>query len=125
MYAVVDIETTGGFSASHRITEVAVMIHDGVQVVQEYHSLVNPGRSIPGFITGLTGIDEETVKHAPAFSEIASELHEVLADKVFIAHNVNFYYSFIKEEFSRLGIEFNTLMFRTVMLSRLICIGFS
>lgn len=124
MYAVVDIETTGGFSASHRITEVAVMIHDGVQVVKEYHSLVNPGRSIPGFITGLTGIDEETVKHAPAFSEIASELHEVLADKVFIAHNVNFDYSFLKEEFRRVGMAFNRPKLCTVRLSRQILPGF-
>lgn len=124
MYAVVDIETTGGFSASHRITEVAVMVHDGVQIVEEYHSLVNPGRAIPGFITGLTGIDEETVKHAPAFSEIANELHAVLADKVFIAHNVNFDYSFLKEEFRRIGIVFNCPKLCTVRLSRQICPGF-
>src|SRR5690606_2909775 len=83
MYAVVDIETTGGFSSSHRITEVAVMVHDGDQVIEEYHSLVNPGRAIPGFITGLTGITEEMVRHAPAFSEIAKELHTLLVDKVF------------------------------------------
>lgn len=123
MYAVVDIETTGGFSASHRITEVAVMVHDGDQVVQEYHSLVNPGRAIPGFITGLTGIDNETVRHAPTFSEIATELHALLSDKVFVAHNVNFDYSFLKEEFRRVGIDFNRPKLCTVRLSRQICPG--
>ena len=123
MYAVVDIETTGGFSSSHRITEVAVMVHDGIEVVKEYHSLVNPGRSIPGFITGLTGIDEEMLKHAPAFSEIANELHALLADKVFVAHNVNFDYTFLREEFRRVGIDFNRPKLCTVRLSRQICPG--
>ena len=123
MYAVVDIETTGGFSASHRVTEVAVMIHDGVQIVKEYHSLVNPGRTIPGFITGLTGIDEEMVRNAPAFSEIASELFVLLADKVFVAHNVNFDYTFLKEEFRRAGIDFNRPKLCTVRLGRQICPG--
>jgi DNA polymerase-3 subunit epsilon len=123
MYAVVDIETTGGFSASHRVTEVAVMIHDGIQVIEEYHSLVNPGRTIPGFITGLTGINEEMVKRAPAFSEIADELHALLAGKVFVAHNVNFDYTFLKEEFRRVGMEFNRPKLCTVRLSRQICPG--
>jgi len=123
MYAVVDIETTGGFSSSHRITEVAVMVHDGDQVIEEYHSLVNPGRAIPGFITGLTGITEEMVRHAPAFSEIAKELHTLLVDKVFIAHNVNFDYTFLKEEFRRVGIELNCPKLCTVRLSRQICPG--
>jgi len=123
MYAVVDIETTGGFSAFHRITEVAVMVHDGDRVVEEYHSLVNPGRSIPGFITGLTGIDEEMVRHAPTFSAIATELHAILADKVFVAHNVNFDYTFLKEEFRRVGIDFNRPKLCTVRLSRQICPG--
>lgn len=123
MYAVVDIETTGGFSTSHRITEVAVMVHDGGQVVEEYHSLVNPGRTIPGFITGLTGIDEETIRHAPSFSEIAGDLHALLADKIFIAHNVNFDYTFLKEEFRRVGMEFNRPKLCTVRLSRQICPG--
>lgn len=123
MYAVVDIETTGGFSAAHRITEVAVMVHDGIQVIREYHSLVNPGRIIPGFITGLTGIDEEMVRNAPDFSEIAAELYAVLADKVFVAHNVNFDYSFLKEEFRRAGIDFNCPKLCTVRLARQICPG--
>lgn len=107
MYAIVDIETTGGISASHRITEVAVMVHDGYQIVEEYHTLINPDRAIPDFITGLTGINLEMVKDAPGFSEIAPALHTLLANKIFVAHNVNFDYAFLKEEFRRVGIEFN------------------
>lgn len=124
MYAVVDIETTGGFSASHRITEVAVMVHDGVRVVAEFHSLINPGRNIPGFITGLTGINENMVKHAPAFAEIAPKLYALLSDKVFVAHNVNFDYTFLKEEFRRVGLDFNRPKLCTVRMGRQICPGF-
>jgi DNA polymerase-3 subunit epsilon len=123
MYAVVDIETTGGYSVSHRITEVAVMVHDGGEIVKEYHSLVNPGRTIPGFITGLTGISDEMVRNAPTFLEIAFELHALLADKVFVAHNVNFDYSFLKEEFRRAGIDFNRPKLCTVKLGRQIYPG--
>ena len=52
MYAIVDIETTGGYAANHRITEIAIHYHDGMQVTDTYHTLINPGRSIPYYITG-------------------------------------------------------------------------
>ncbi len=123
MYAIVDIETTGGFSVPNRITEVAVVVHDGLQVVEEYRTLVNPGRTVPGFITGLTGISTEMVREAPGFDEIADELHALLKDKVFVAHNVTFDYSFIKAEFKRVGLEFNRPKLCTVRLSRQIFPG--
>jgi len=123
MYAIVDIETTGGLSASNRITEVAVMVHDGYRVIKEYHTLINPERSIPDFITGLTGISSGMLKEAPLFSEIAPLLYGLLADKIFVAHNVNFDYSFLKEEFSRAGFEFNRPKLCTVRLSRQIYPG--
>src|SRR5690554_4836283 len=118
MYAIVDIETTGGFSTLNRITELAVVVHDGLQVVEEYQTLVNPGRSVPGFITGLTGISTEMVEAAPYFDEIAEELHALLKDKIFVAHNVTFDYNFIKREFKRVGKEFNRPKLCTVRLSR-------
>ncbi|HLW18876.1 MAG TPA: exonuclease domain-containing protein [Cyclobacteriaceae bacterium] len=123
MYAIVDIETTGGLSAYNRITEVAVIVYDGYQVVEEYHSLVNPERPIPDFITGLTGINSKMLKEAPVFMEIAPRLYELLADKIFVAHNVNFDYSFLKEEFQRVGFNFNRPKLCTVRLSRQICPG--
>ncbi len=74
MYAIVDIETTGGHAAGHRITEIAIYHHDGFKITDHYRSLINPGRAIPHFITGLTGINYEMVKEAPSFEDIAKEV---------------------------------------------------
>ena len=96
LYAIVDIETTGGYAAAGGITEIAIIIHDGLKVVEKYESLVRPRYNIPSYIQTLTGITNDMVESAPAFEEIASKVYELLHDKVFIAHNVNFDYSFIK-----------------------------
>lgn len=106
VYTVVDIETTGGSANFHRITEIgAVKIQNG-KVIEEFQTLINPGRPIPGFITGITGITNDMVKDAPAFKDIAEKLFEFLKDTVFVAHNVRFDYGFIQKEFERLGIDF-------------------
>ena len=65
MYAIVDIETTGGYAANHRITEVAIYHHDGIQITDRFHTLINPERNIPYYITGLTGITTEMVLDRP------------------------------------------------------------
>lgn len=123
MYAIVDIETTGGLCTANRIMEVAVIVHDGHQTVEEYQTLINPCQAIPGFITGLTGISTEMVQDAPFFDEIASTLYRLLSDKVFVAHNVNFDYNFVREEFRRVGMEFNRPKLCTVRLGRQIFPG--
>ncbi len=123
MYAIVDIETTGGHAASHRITEIAIYHHDGVQITDHYRSLINPGRSIPHFITGLTGINYEMVKEAPAFEDIAKEVFGWLEGRVFVAHNAHFDYSFLKKEFEDVGIAWNAKKLCTVRLSRKIIPG--
>lgn len=123
MYAIVDIETTGGYAANHRITEVAVYLHDGISVVDTYHSLINPGREIPYYITGLTGITTEMVQHAPSFEEIAESLYNLLDGKVFVAHNAHFDYSFIKKEFEQVGYNWQARKLCTVRLSRKIIPG--
>jgi DNA polymerase-3 subunit epsilon len=123
MYAIVDIETTGGHAASHRITEIAIYHHDGIQITDHYRSLINPGRSIPHFITGLTGINYEMVKEAPAFQDIAREVLGWLDGRVFVAHNAHFDYSFLKKEFEDVGIVWNTKKLCTVRLSRKIIPG--
>jgi DNA polymerase-3 subunit epsilon len=123
VYAIVDIETTGGYAAHHRITEIAIYHHDGVSITDHYRSLINPGRSIPHFITGLTGIDYEMVKEAPAFADIAKEVHGWLDGRVFVAHNAHFDYSFLKKEFEDAGIAWNTKKLCTVRLSRKIIPG--
>jgi len=125
MYAIVDIETTGGYANNHRVTEIAIYHHDGMQITNHYHSLINPGRSIPYFITGLTGINYEMVKESPSFEEIASEVFEQLKDRVFVAHNAHFDYSFLKSEFEGAGINWNSKKLCTVRLSRKIIPGLS
>ena len=77
MYAVIDIETTGGSARHERITEIAVYIHDGSQVIEEYSTLVNPERNIPYFITSMTGITNEMVEDAPKFYEVAKKIVEL------------------------------------------------
>lgn len=123
MYAIIDIETTGGSPKYEKITEIAIVIHDGKRVVNEYTTLLNPEKSIPYHITSLTGISNEMVADAPKFYEIARRIVEMTDGHVFVAHNVNFDYRFIKEEFSRLGFDYKRSTLCTVKLSRKIIPG--
>ena len=123
MYAIVDIETTGGYAQNHRVTEIAIYHHDGISVTDHFKTLINPGRKIPQFITGLTGIDYELVKEAPAFQDVAKEIHRWLSDRVFVAHNAHFDYSFLKKEFEDAGINWTAKKLCTVRLSRKIIPG--
>jgi DNA polymerase-3 subunit epsilon len=123
MYAIVDIETTGGYAENHRVTEIAIYHHDGIQITDQFHTLINPGRRVPGFITGLTGITTEMVREAPAFEDIAKEIYSWLGDRVFVAHNAHFDYSFIKKEFEEVGIAWSPKKLCTVRLSRKIVPG--
>ncbi|CAN5361194.1 hypothetical protein BH11BAC1_BH11BAC1_15010 [soil metagenome] len=118
MYAIIDIETTGGTTKTGRITEIAILLHDGKKVVKKYHSLVNPHCSIPYYITQLTGITNEMVWDAPAFFEIAKEIIEFTEDAVFVAHNVRFDYGFVKAAFKSLGYDYERETLCTVRLSR-------
>lgn len=102
LYVVVDLETTGGMLPYHRITEIgAVKVRNG-EVIDEYQTLVNPGRSISREIQALTGITNEMVKTAPAFAEVADAFNEFSKDAIFVAHNVGFDYGFLQSEFERL-----------------------
>ncbi|HZX74260.1 MAG TPA: exonuclease domain-containing protein, partial [Cyclobacteriaceae bacterium] len=123
MYAIVDIETTGGYADNHRVTEVAIYHHDGIRITDYFHTLINPGRKIPYFITGLTGITSAMVEDAPAFEDVAQEIFERLKDRVFVAHNAHFDYSFLKKEFEEVGINWNSKKLCTVRLSRKIIPG--
>lgn len=123
MYAIVDIETTGGYAGNHRVTEIAVYHHDGIQITDHFQMLVNPERRVPEFITGLTGITNEMVREAPTFSEVAKEVHGWLKDRIFVAHNAHFDYSFLKKEFDDAGIQWSTKRLCTVRLGRKIIPG--
>ncbi|MGI4873839.1 MAG: exonuclease domain-containing protein [Janthinobacterium lividum] len=118
MYAIIDIETTGGQPAIDRITEIAIFVHDGQQVIDQYTTLLNPGRAIPPFITQLTGITNDMVADAPRFHEVARKVVEMTEGCVFVAHNVRFDYSFIKKEFADLGYNYSRKTLCTVRLSR-------
>jgi DNA polymerase III subunit epsilon len=123
MYAIVDIETTGGYAANHRITELAIYHHDGIRITDTFHTLLNPGRKIPYFITGLTGITSQMVEEAPAFEDMAEEILSWLKDRVFVAHNAHFDYSFLKKEFESVGVNWQTKKLCTVRLGRKIIPG--
>jgi DNA polymerase-3 subunit epsilon len=123
MYAIVDIETTGGYADNHRITEIAIYHHDGMQITEVFHTLINPGRNIPYYITGLTGITTEMVLSAPDFKTIAPDIFSRLEGKVFVAHNAHFDYSFLKKEFEQAGLAWQAKKLCTVRLSRKIIPG--
>jgi DNA polymerase-3 subunit epsilon len=118
MYAIVDIETTGGSSQFEKITEIAIYQHDGKKITEEFISLVNPERNIPYFITNLTGITNEMVECAPRFFEIARKIIEMTEGRTFVAHNARFDYSFIRQEYKSLGFNFKRSILDTVALSR-------
>lgn len=118
MYAIIDIETTGGSARLEKITEIAIYLHDGTQITGEFVSLVNPERNIPYFITNLTGITNEMVEDAPRFFEIAKQIVELTEGRTFVAHNARFDYSFMREEFKSLGFNFRRNLLDTVTLSR-------
>lgn len=105
-YVVVDIETTGAWSSGDRITEIGAVKIRNHQIVEEFHSLINPQRSIPAKIVQLTGITNETVRDAPVFAEIADSFMHFMGDGIFVAHNVNFDYGFLSYKYERLERRF-------------------
>lgn len=117
-YAIVDIETTGGNAFGSRITEIAIFIHNGKEVIESFETLVNPEMEIPPPIFSLTGINNEMVKDAPTFEEIAEHIFYLLDNRVFVAHNVNFDYSFIHHQLAACGLTWNANKLCTVRLSR-------
>jgi DNA polymerase III subunit epsilon len=118
IYAIIDIETTGGKADSDKITEIAIMLHDGSKVIDTFETLVNPERSIPYYITQVTGITDNMVADAPKFYEVAKQIVKMTEGAIFVAHNVRFDYSFIQEEFKRLGFTYVRKQLCTVRLSR-------
>jgi DNA polymerase III subunit epsilon len=125
MYTIIDIETTGGSPVSEKITEIAVYKYDGEKITDEYCTLINPERKIPYYITSLTGISNAMVADAPKFYEIAKNIVELTENCIFVAHNVSFDYQFIRNEFKRLGYNYEREKLCTVQLSRRLIPGLS
>lgn len=124
MYAIVDIETTGGYADRNRICEIAIILHDGEKVVKEYQSLINPERAIPIGVQAIHGISDAMVEDAPKFFEEAKTIYELLKDNIFVAHSVNFDYSFVQKAFAELGFPLQLKKLCTVRLSRKIFPGY-
>jgi DNA polymerase-3 subunit epsilon len=123
MYAVVDLETTGSHPSHDNIIEIAVYLHNGESVTDQFCSLLNPGHPIPPFISKLTGITNEMVARAPSFSEIAQEISEFLSGRIFVAHNVQFDHSFLKQSLLRHGHDLECEMLCTIKAGRALVPG--
>lgn len=117
-YAIVDIETTGGHASACGITDIAIVITDGHSVLERYETLVNPQRYIPRHIESLTGISNEMVEDAPLFGDIAETVYRLLHKRVFVAHNVNFDYSFVRYALEQNGLILKVPKLCTVRISR-------
>lgn len=117
-FAIIDIETTGGIPGRDKITEIAIVLHDGTKILDQFDTLINPERTVPPEITRITGITNEMVQNAPKFYEIAKQVVQMTEGAIFVAHNVRFDYGFIKEEFARLGFTYTRRQLCTVKLSR-------
>lgn len=118
LFAIIDVETTGGGISGNRITEICIALLKNGEVIDKYTTLINPERNIPQYITALTGIDNEMVANAPRFSEVAQQIEEFTQDAIFVAHNVSFDYNVIRSEFRLLAQHYNRKKLCTVRLSR-------
>ncbi|MDT0649193.1 exonuclease domain-containing protein [Autumnicola edwardsiae] len=117
-FAVIDVETTGGGISGNRLTEICIVLLQGSEILDKYTTLINPEKIIPNYITSLTGIDNELLEDAPKFHEVADAIEEFTKGAVFVAHNVNFDYNVLRNEFKALGRNFTRKKLCTVRLSR-------
>lgn len=118
MFAIIDVETTGLSAKNEKITEIAILIHDGQKVTDTYQTLINPEKKIPYRITQLTGINNQMVQNSPKFYEVAKKIIEFTQDLIIVGHNVRFDYSFLQHEFAEFGYAFKRKTICTVKTSR-------
>ncbi|MGL2966065.1 exonuclease domain-containing protein [Flavobacterium sp. XGLA_31] len=118
MYAILDIETTGGQFNEEGITEIAIYKFDGHEIVDQFISLVNPEKPIQPFVVKLTGINNAMLRSAPKFYEVAKRIIEITQDCIVVAHNASFDYRILRTEFGRLGYDYVKPTLCTVELSQ-------
>ena len=118
MYAILDIETTGGKYDEEGITEIAIYRFDGHEVTDQFISLINPERPIQDFVTKLTGINNKMLRNAPKFYEVAKRIVEITQDTIIVGHNAAFDYRILQTEFRRLGYDYVRTTLCTVELSQ-------
>jgi DNA polymerase-3 subunit epsilon len=112
------------FPSQHGITEIGIVLHNGTEVEGKYETLVNPHQPIPPFIANMTGISDAMVAVAPSFEEVAPYIYNLLKDRVFVAHNVNFDFSFVKHHLQEAGFNLQTPKLCTIRLSRKVFPGY-
>jgi DNA polymerase III subunit epsilon len=117
-FAIVDIETTGSRPKANGMTEIAVIVTDGNKILDRFQTLLKPSEPIAPYVRQLTGINEEMLEDAPQFHEVAEELSALFHNRIFVAHNVNFDYSFLRAEFDGVGIQWQTSRLCTIRLAR-------
>ena len=120
MYTIIDLETTGGKFNEESIIEVAAYKFDGVNIIDQFISLVNPQRDIHPYVEKLTGITSKMVQSAPKFHEVAKRIIEITSGSVLVAHNAQFDYRILRTEFTRLGYDYQRKNLCTVELLSLI-----
>ncbi len=118
MFAIIDIETTGLNAKNEKITEIAILLHDGGKVTESFHTLVNPEKRIPYHITQITGINDQMVSNAPKFYEIAKKVITLTEGRIIVGHNVRFDYNFLQNEFNEFDYSFKRKTLCTVKTSR-------
>ena len=123
MYAIVDIETTGGYSSKNCITEIAIILHNGSEVEGKFQTLINPEKPIDKYVQGMTGITNAMVAAAPKFEDVAQNIYNLLCNRVFVAHNVNFDYSFVKQHLKTAGFDIDLPKICTIQMARKIFPG--
>ena len=119
-FAILDVETTGGKFNEEKITEIAIIVYDGVKVIDKFETLINPGIHIQPFVQKLTGINMDLVKNSPKFKDVSEKIFKITKDKIIVAHNVDFDYRVIKNEFQSINIKYYRDSLCTVDLSKLI-----
>jgi len=118
LYTIIDIETTGGKYNEEGITEIAIHKFDGNNIIDSFISLINPEKEIQPFVVNLTGINNKMLRNAPKFHEVAKRIVEITKNCTLVAHNANFDYRILRNEFKRLGYTFETSTLCTVELSK-------
>lgn len=118
MYAIIDVETTGGSPKRERIIEIAIVKSNGEKIIDSYQTLINPEKNIPPFVSNLTGISNEMVEQAPLFEEVSKQIDAFTKGCVIVAHNAHFDYGFIKNEFRYIGEYYQRDRICTVKLTQ-------
>ncbi|MBK9591395.1 MAG: GIY-YIG nuclease family protein [Crocinitomicaceae bacterium] len=123
-FSIVDIETTGDSPKNFKVIEIAIIIHDGKNELETFHTFVDPGEKINPFVARLTGISDNDLIGAPKFFEIAKKIIEFTRDTIFVAHNVSFDYGVLRTEYRRLGFDFRMDHLDTVQTTKILFPGY-